>query len=871
MSAVLDYLKARGFEKAEALVKAEIKAMAAGKSSEGAAAGTAGTPNPSESTISVAELAAKSAPRDPTQSQQSPQPSLEVLAAEALLIDKTDRIRGFGMVRNWCQGGLDVYQAELRPLLLPLFVHAYLDLIEMGAESAAYSLYAVHSSSLLPQHTSLLSHLRSVSLPAHMASDDLVARFRSERYVLKMSQTVFGLLLGWLTDGTGPLALAGAADGVGGEGAEAPAMRGRLAMLRIINERCRIQVLQAKPYELTPALLQEGTGLTGAGPSHSSHGRKSRAYPALLHSAVADDGSDAVQDYNARNAGPQLKLGPQFPLNDRLKEEVQREVEGELREEEQQQREQAAKEAAASGGSDGDAPAKTEDGGPDADAEGDSKPPVDAAAGDQPMDGVEQEGDAGDGDRAGTPSTRAGAAAATAAGGGTATPAPSSSRAAGTASVAPFTGTTNTADHTAPSSLLQPTLSDLPPQPPLFRTVDVMREVARVRDARKALRIDLHSSPSSSSSTRSAALPSICAYTYHDVEDGLTCSTFSDDLSLMAGGFEESYVQLWSLKGEALRPLRGDVSLSDVRDGASLAKQRRIDDDEGATAAPPTRKLIGHSGPVYSLSFDPLGGSASSPRTLLSASADSTVRLWSMDTYSALVAYRGHSGPVWDVSYGPSGLYFATCGMDKTARLWNTERINPLRMYAGHLSDVDCLAFHPNSLYLATGSSDRTARLWDVQRGACVRLFVGHSAALNATKISPDGRYLATAEDAAHATSPTISLWDLGSGRRIKKMWGHTRRIDALDFSTDGALLVSSSSDCTVRSWDVRGAGGQRKKAGAGAGDITTHAGAATTDPHSSADCISTLRTRKTPMLDVKMTRRNLCVVAGAYDEIWEP
>jgi hypothetical protein len=43
--------------------------------------------------------------------------------------------------------------------------------------------------------------------------------------------------------------------------------------------------------------------------------------------------------------------------------------------------------------------------------------------------------------------------------------------------------------------------------------------------------------------------------------------------------------------------------------------------------APQTRKLIAHSGPVYSLSFDPVPGPASPPRYLLSSSADCTVKL----------------------------------------------------------------------------------------------------------------------------------------------------------------------------------------------------------------------------------------------------
>lgn len=107
------------------------------------------------------------------------------------------------------------------------------------------------------------------------------------------------------------------------------------------------------------------------------------------------------------------------------------------------------------------------------------------------------------------------------------------------------------------------------------------------------------------------------------------------------------------------------------------------------------RKLVGHSGPVYSLSFDPISGSGGPPHALLSSSQDGTVRLWSMDTYSNLVVYRGHGRePVWDVEWGPFGVYFASASRDRTARLWSSDRLTPLRMYTGHLGDVNVsLAF----------------------------------------------------------------------------------------------------------------------------------------------------------------------------------
>lgn len=135
--------------------------------------------------------------------------------------------------------------------------------------------------------------------------------------------------------------------------------------------------------------------------------------------------------------------------------------------------------------------------------------------------------------------------------------------------------------------------------------------------------------------------------------------------------------------------------------GSSLQKIR---EKRGST----TRKLIGHSGPVYSVAFDPLSGSAAPPKYLLSASADATTRLWSLETMSNIVAFRGHENPVWDVKWSPMGIYFATASRDRTARLWSTDRMSSLRIYAGHLSDVDVSSLGVHELIDNNISSVRT-------------------------------------------------------------------------------------------------------------------------------------------------------------------
>lgn len=58
----------------------------------------------------------------------------------------------------------------------------------------------------------------------------------------------------------------------------------------------------------------------------------------------------------------------------------------------------------------------------------------------------------------------------------------------------------------------------------------------------------------------------IALYDIHSVP----CSTFSQDSSLMAAGFTESYIRIWNLKGEKLRGLRSDFDSDTVRDSRLL-------------------------------------------------------------------------------------------------------------------------------------------------------------------------------------------------------------------------------------------------------------------------------------------------------------
>ena len=107
--------------------------------------------------------------------------------------------------------------------------------------------------------------------------------------------------------------------------------------------------------------------------------------------------------------------------------------------------------------------------------------------------------------------------------------------------------------------LTVPSESDLLPHPATFRTVDVEREVASVRDARKRIRLEpsvlgnIDVNSPQASALRARALPSICAYTLHDVAEGYdipfvtTLSTGSiHHIALPAAHFPKT-PRLWQL------------------------------------------------------------------------------------------------------------------------------------------------------------------------------------------------------------------------------------------------------------------------------------------------------------------------------------
>ncbi|WP_405892816.1 hypothetical protein OG272_06470 [Streptomyces sp. NBC_00104] len=203
-------------------------------------------------------------------------------------------------------------------------------------------------------------------------------------------------------------------------------------------------------------------------------------------------------------------------------------------------------------------------------------------------------------------------------------------------------------------------------------------------------------------------------------------------------------------------------------------------------------EFTGHTESVEAVAFDPDG------RTLATAGADHSVKLWDTATEQLLRTLRGHTDAVTAVAFSPDGRTLATAGADHSVKLWNTATGRETATLTGHTGPVNAVTFSPDGRTLATGGSDGTTRLWNTSTRRTAATLTGHDRAVRAVMWSPDGRRAATA-----GADGTVRVWDVASRRTTAVLTGHTDAVGALAFSPDGRTLASGGDDSTTRLWSI--------------------------------------------------------------------
>lgn len=236
--------------------------------------------------------------------------------------------------------------------------------------------------------------------------------------------------------------------------------------------------------------------------------------------------------------------------------------------------------------------------------------------------------------------------------------------------------------------------------------------------------------------------------------------------------------------------------------------------------------------------------SVSPKGTYLASASDSTVQIWDVNTLRQLKTLAGQKKKVsslsflnndkivssswdgticiWNITSGecekrinneftykktkePIGISFVNSSPDGynliTSNLfytgitkWNTQTWE--RDTIETKGCADCLTYSPdgkiiifsieNDIYMANNKL------------SVFQLLTGHSRGVNSLSFSPDGKRFVSS-----STDNTIRIWDVAKTNCMKTLTGHQNSVNHASFSSDGSKIISASTDRTVKVWDV--------------------------------------------------------------------
>uniref|UniRef100_A0A8C7DNX0 WD repeat domain 17 n=1 Tax=Oncorhynchus kisutch TaxID=8019 RepID=A0A8C7DNX0_ONCKI len=251
---------------------------------------------------------------------------------------------------------------------------------------------------------------------------------------------------------------------------------------------------------------------------------------------------------------------------------------------------------------------------------------------------------------------------------------------------------------------------------------------------------------------------------------------------------------------------------------------------------------LGHVETIFDCKFKP-----DDPNLLATASFDGTIKVWDINTLTAVNTSPGNEGVVYSLSWAPGDL---NCIAGATSRngafIWDVKKGKMITRFNEHGNHgIFCIAWshkdskriatcsgdgfciirtidgrvlhkykHPAAVFgcdwsqnnkdmIATGCEDKNVRVYYLATSSDqpLKVFTGHLAKVFHVRWSPlrEGILCSGSDDG------TVRIWDYTQDACINVLSGHKAPVRGLMWNTEVPYLLTSGSwDYTIKVWDTR-------------------------------------------------------------------
>lgn len=77
-----------------------------------------------------------------------------------------------------------------------------------------------------------------------------------------------------------------------------------------------------------------------------------------------------------------------------------------------------------------------------------------------------------------------------------------------------------------------------------------------------------------------------------------------------------------------------------------------------------------------------------------------------------MATFRGHVGPVYQMAWSPDWRYLVSASKDSTLKLWDIKTRKLMKDLPGHADEIYALDWSNDGNMVATGGKDRQVKIW---------------------------------------------------------------------------------------------------------------------------------------------------------------